>query len=253
MIASILIVLNLIILEILLSIDNVAVLSLLVKDLGKDAPKALKWGMWGAYIMRGACLLCASWLVGLWWLKLAGGLYLCYLTWGHFTKAVDTAEEDIAQGKDKSRLWHFLQKHTHMSNLWMTIVLVEFMDMTFSVDNIFAAVAMTPNKWLIIAGVFIGIAAIRVIAAWFIELIKKYPTLEPAAYLVIGLLGLKLIVGAISVEKVFNWTRVNSVMSEHWFDLTFSAIMLGIFIMSALFGGGDGNDPHEKAMDGVVS
>jgi predicted tellurium resistance membrane protein TerC len=54
---AILIILNLIIIESLLSVDNAAVLATMVMDLPKEQrEKALKYGIIGAYVFRGICL-----------------------------------------------------------------------------------------------------------------------------------------------------------------------------------------------------
>jgi len=42
-------------------------------------------------------------------------------------------------------------------------------------------------------GVFIGILAMRLVAQAFVGLMGKYPFLETAAFVVIGILGLKLL------------------------------------------------------------
>jgi predicted tellurium resistance membrane protein TerC len=59
---------NLFILESLLSVDNAAVLAIMVRDLSvADQPKALKYGIGGAFIMRGASLFFASWVIKILW------------------------------------------------------------------------------------------------------------------------------------------------------------------------------------------
>jgi predicted tellurium resistance membrane protein TerC len=79
-----------------------------------------------------------------------------------------------------------------MGPFWATVVLVEIMDLAFSIDNVFAAVAFTDNIWLICTGVFIGILAMRFVAQGFVKLMEKYPFLETSAFIVIGILGVKL-------------------------------------------------------------
>ena len=70
------------ILEIVLSIDNAAVLAAMVKELPKNQQrKALTYGIAGAYLFRGLALVFASILVQLVWLKVVGGLYLIYLAY----------------------------------------------------------------------------------------------------------------------------------------------------------------------------
>src|SRR5215213_3959348 len=76
---------NLIIIESLLSVDNAAVLATMVMDLPKDQrQRALRYGIIGAYFFRGLCLLFATFLIQIWWLKPLGGLYLLYLVFDYF-------------------------------------------------------------------------------------------------------------------------------------------------------------------------
>lgn len=231
--ATILIILNLFILEVSLSLDNIAVLAIMVKDLpGDDSKKALKWGMWGAYIMRGLCLLLAGYLVSMWPLKLIGGIYLLYLCYGFFTKADDTVQEDVSLG-NQGKMYGWLTRNTGLSFLWITIILVEVADMTFSIDNIFAAVALSPNIWLVLTGVFLGIAVMRFIAGWFVTLIKKYPTLETSAFVVIGLLGVKLIITALA--SWFKVVSLNELLSHHSTDIIFSIGLMFVFFIPLLY------------------
>lgn len=234
MIHTILLVLNLFILEALLSVDNAAVLAVLVKGLPMDdSKKALRYGIWGAYILRGACLFIASWLVSLWYLKVLGGLYLIYLAIGHFSKSADTAGEDLIKGEE-SRIYQFFKRNLGLSQLWLTIILVEIMDLIFSIDNIFASVAMTSNYWLIILGVFMGIAAMRWVATWFVGILRKYPSLETSAFIVIGLLGLKLVIAG--VASGVGLLSISTIISARGFDLAFSGVMMLIFIIPILLG-----------------
>lgn len=230
MIQNVLIVLNLVVLESLLSVDNVAVLALMVKHLPEDKQKkALTYGMWGAFGIRGLCLFMVSWLMSLIWLKILGGLYLVYLCYGHFSSKVQTAEEDKKAGD--SALYRWLGK-LGISVFVSTIVLVEFMDLVFSVDNVFAAVAMSSNYYIVLIGVILGILAIRLVATWFLSIMKKYPSLEKSAFIVIGCLGIKLMIAGLA--HYLNLGFIESVMKQHWFDLAFSVVMLGIFIKPIL-------------------
>ena len=180
---EVLIFLNIIILEIVLSIDNAAVLAAMVKELPKEQQKkALTYGIAGAYVFRGLALLFASVLIKLVWLKVAGGLYLMYLAYNALSTNVEQG------GESKMTI-----KIPFLSALWSTIVAIEMMDLVFSIDNVFAAVAFTPNLWLICGGVFIGILAMRFATTKFVKVLEKNPILERVAYWVIGALGLKLV------------------------------------------------------------
>jgi tellurite resistance protein TerC len=77
---------------------------------------------------------------------------------------------------------------------WATVIAVEIADMMFSIDNIVAAVAMTDKLWVVIVGVFIGIAAMRIVAGIFVKLIEKFPILNQIAFLLVGFVGVQLCV-----------------------------------------------------------
>lgn len=190
--AGLLIILNLIVIESLLSVDNAAVLATMVLDLPKEQRnKALRYGIIGAYVFRGICLLLATYLVKVWWLKPLGGLYLLYLAINYFRgKAAEEDKGEEAVKKEES--WIYKSTVGLVGNFWATVALVEIMDLAFSIDNVFAAVAFTDNVFLIYTGVFIGILAMRFVAQAFVELMEKFTFLETIAFVVIGVLGIKL-------------------------------------------------------------
>lgn len=207
--AALLIVFNLIIIESLLSIDNAAVLATMVIDLPKDQrPKALRYGLLGAYIFRGIALVFASILVHIWWLKVLGGIYLLYLCIDYFWVKETTSDKGIKPIENPGFIRRFLihpirnflrplkrllnRGMKGLGKFWYTVIIIEIMDLAFSVDNVFAAVAFTNNIYLICCGVFIGILAMRFVAQYFIVLMERFPFLENVAFIVIGILGLKL-------------------------------------------------------------
>jgi YkoY family integral membrane protein len=227
---GLLIIFNLLLLEAMLSIDNVAVLALMVKDLPKgQQPKALRYGIFGAFAMRGLSLFCVSFLIKILWLKLLGGLYLLYLVYGHFTPNKDEMEEGVDKGGNQ---WYLGMKR-RLGAFWATVILVEIMDMAFSIDNIFAATAMTDKINLILIGVFMGMIAMRFVAQFFCFLLVKFPSLEKSAFIVIGLLGIKLI--AVSIVSWFPaYDALNGFVKSHSFDLSFSAGLLIVFFLPLL-------------------
>jgi len=233
---AILIILNLIIIESLLSVDNAAVLAIMVMDLPKEQrEKALKYGIIGAYVFRGICLVLAAWLVKIWWLKAIGGLYLIYLFINYFYTKSTPKKEDDTLNKEENKIY----KYTIglFGKFWSTVILVEIMDLAFSIDNVFAAVAFTDNIYLIWIGVFIGILAMRFVAQSFVKLMEKYPFLEKAAFIVIGILGTKLLL-SFPAHFYKEIPIFHFIESEH-FDMVISLITVLVFVVpiitSALF------------------
>ncbi|GGF01551.1 TerC family protein [Hymenobacter cavernae] len=217
---------NLVIIESLLSVDNAAVLATMVSDLPRDQRfKALRYGIIGAYVFRGICILFASFLIEFWFLKPLGGLYLLYLVYSYF-KAEKSSEEEVPD-KDRSLVYRYTLGL--FGKFWATVALIELMDLAFSIDNVFAVVAFTDNLILICAGVFIGILAMRLVAQAFVTLMGKYPFLEVAAFLVIGLLGLKLV---LSLFEHFQPRHpFSQFLGSHTADLGLTVLTVGMFLV----------------------
>ena len=230
---------NLILIESLLSVDNAAVLATMVRDLpDKQRNKALKYGIWGAYIFRGLAMLFASILIQIWWLKPLGGAYLLFLVYDWWKgKQTPKKSDDIL---DKKNNWFYRSTVGAIGTFWSTVLLVELMDIAFSVDNVFAAVAFTDNIILVCIGVFIGILSMRFIAQWFVSLMNKYRFLETSAFIVIGILGFKLLISL--YEHLYPESAVSIFLKDHaesvdmWTSLTTVSIFLLPILTSALFG-----------------
>ena len=161
--------------------DNALVLAMMVLSLPeKQRKKALLYGIWGAFIFRAIAVLLAFILIKLWWFKAIGGAYLLYVAYSGLRKHPES--QKLISGKGK------------ISNFWSVIIKVELMDIAFSVDSILAAVALTDKYWLIITGGILGIAMMRFTASFFIKLLERYPALKKTAYVLLVIIGLKLIV-----------------------------------------------------------
>lgn len=230
--AGMLIILNLVVIESLLSVDNAAVLATMVMDLPHhQRGKALKYGIIGAYVFRGICLLIASWLVKVWFLKPLGGLYLMYLAFTYFRgKAKDDDEEEDVVDKNKS--WVYRATVGRMGTFWATVALVEIMDLAFSIDNVFAAVAFTNNLFLIYTGVFIGILAMRFVAQAFVKLMERFTFLETVAFVVIGLLGIKLFTSLYT--HFAPGSPIAEALEGEKADMYVSIFTVGIFVVPVL-------------------
>lgn len=229
--ASLAIIGNLIIIESLLSVDNAAVLATMVMDLPeKQRDKALKYGIIGAYVFRGLAMIFAAFLIKIWWLKPLGGLYLLYLVYDFWKgKQTESTEDDLI---DKNSNWLYRITVGSLGNFWATVALVELMDMAFSIDNVFAAVAFTPNIILVCVGVFIGILAMRFIAQWFVRLMGTYAFLENAAFIVIAILGLKLSFSLF--EHYYPESDFSKFLGSHTADIGISILTVAIFFLPIL-------------------
>lgn len=232
---ALLVVLNLILIESLLSVDNAAVLATMVMDLPeKDRRRALRIGLILAYVFRGAALVFASILIKINWLKLVGGGYLLYLCVHFFYKEIFKHKNILEIEKEElSQQVQHPRKIFGLSQFWSTVLMVELMDITFSLDNVFAAVAFTNNIYLVCLGVFIGIITMRVVAGYFVNLMERFPFLDAVAFLVIGILGLKLCLGFYCVE-FGTGSHLCELLEGEKADMIFSLTTVAIFTLPIL-------------------
>src|SRR4051812_5314235 len=175
------IILSLIVIEGLLSVDNALAIAALASHLPRQQRKlALRLGIIGAYAFRGVALLLATWIIDNAWLKLIGAAYLIYLMCSHLGSSGEEEHPDLAPLRKKP-------------GLWMTIVQIELMDLSLSIDNVVAAVVMSPRFWVVFTGVAIGILALRFLAGYAIRLLERYPLLKDTAFVLVGYVGLLLV------------------------------------------------------------
>ena len=174
------VIVSLIIIEGLLSVDNALAIAAMANHLpGRQKYLALKFGIIGAYFFRGLCLAFAAWIIENPWLKICGAAYLVYLMCDHFHGSEDTKTADPSKMAQRG--------------FFGTIAAIEIMDLSLSVDNVVAAVAMSPKLWVVCTGVFIGILALRFVAGACIRLIEKFPILEHTAFILVGYVGFILV------------------------------------------------------------
>ncbi|WP_419961442.1 TerC family protein [Psychrobacillus sp. BM2] len=229
-------------LEGLLAADNAVVMAVMVKHLPKDQQKkALFYGLLGAFVFRFLALFMITFLVNIWQVQAIGAAYLLFISIKHIydqrkTPGPHLDVEDMAPKKG--------------SGFWMTVLKVELADIAFAIDSMLAAVAIavTLPYWgafeigginggqfaVMFLGGVIGLVIMRFAAHKFVQILEKYPTLETAAFLIVGWVGVKLAVMTLSHPGV-------GVLDEHFphstpWTIVFWTILLGIAIGGYLLG-----------------
>lgn len=194
------IILTLIIMECLLSVDNAVVLAAQTQVLPtkSEKEKSLIYGLWGAYLFRFIVIGIGTYLINFWEIKLAGSIYLFYLSFKFFydqrhpkqaaehEKEKEEREEARHKGKKKKK------KHV-LSLFWRTVISIESMDIVFSIDSVLAALAISDNPVVVLIGGMIGILCMRGVAEIIIKLMDIIPELQPMAYVLIAIIALKLL------------------------------------------------------------
>ncbi len=226
------VILQLILLEGLLSIDNAAVLGAMVAHLPDDQPirwpralekigqrlhgvlgnqrtAALRVGLLGAYLGRGLMLALAAWVIQYPWLRIIGAAYLIRLAFDNLGQP-EPGEEDAHA--------HPLEQHS----FWMVVLTVEITDLVFSLDNVVAAVSLSNRLWVVMTGVAIGILMMRFAAGLFSYAVEREPILKPAAYLLVLAIGVELLLEEWVGLDFNDWLRFGVSISIILFSLLYA-------------------------------
>lgn len=215
----------LIVLEGLLSADNALVLAVLAKHLNPDQQrKALNIGLSLAFIFRIGAIFVISILFHVWWIQAIGAAYLLFICFKHLLKK---------QGEEKEG-----KKRSYRA----TIFQIALADIAFAIDSILAAVALvialpdTPlgdiggmdgAKFIVIVlGALAGLIVIKYAATFFVRILRERPSLETAAMLIVGWVGVKLLMHTLAHDAVH--VIPHSFVEGPVWNTIFWTVMLGL-------------------------
>ncbi|MFZ4766035.1 MAG: TerC family protein [Roseimicrobium sp.] len=163
--------------------DNILAIAALASQLPEKEQKlAVRLGLLGAYVYRGLALLFASFILEYEWVKFLGAFYLIHLMTEHFSDFAAESDEDPSTHARAAR------------TLVGTIIAIQLMDLSLSVDNVIAAVAMSPEFWVVCTGVGLGLLTLWMFATISLKLVQRFPILKQTAFLLIGYVGVILLV-----------------------------------------------------------
>lgn len=186
------VIISLIIIEGLLSVDNILAIAALASELPEKQRKvALRMGLAGAYLFRGVALFFVGFIMANLWVKFLGAFYLIHLMASHFN--------DYAADHDNDSATHSRTPRT----FWGTVMAIQLMDLSLSVDNVVTAVAMSSKIWVVVTGVCLGLLALWLFATVSLKLVEKYPILQHTAFLLIGYVGMMLLM-EMTVESIWH-------------------------------------------------
>jgi tellurite resistance protein TerC len=229
------VVLQVIIIDGVLSLDNAAVLGVMAAKLPSHAPAplapwlrrmlgknqreaALKVGLLGAYLGRSLMLFLGGIILAFPVLKVLGALYLLNLVAEHFEiyekidrptriftflgriiQPIKTLFGRLGTKNDAGFLGSSLQRLV-ASPFWRVVISIEIMDLVFSLDNVIAVLALSQDIVVLIIGVCISILIMRFAATGFLKLIQLEPLLVHAAYVLILAIGIELVLDYFNVQ-----------------------------------------------------
>lgn len=227
---------TLILLEGLLSADNALILAVLVQPLkGRHRQKALLYGIFGAFALRFLGLLTATLFLKLWYMKLLGGGYLAYLATVHFAR----------RGRKKAEPRAGPPRY---ANFWKIVATVELVDFAFAMDSILVAVGVSNKLWVVWTGGVLGIITMRIAAGLLVILLEKFASLEDMAYVLVGWVAVKMLLGAYEMfSEAILGRRFAAHLMPEWL---FWVMMGGIVVAGTVYAIWRKGPPPEEADPG---
>ena len=195
--------------------------------------KALTYGLVGAFVFRFLAIFTASFLLRWTFVKFLGGAYLVYIALKHLffeshdeeeetivldekghPKLIEETGEELTPAEEEEEIRQRspvyvkpeTRKRMHLASFWPTVMVIELTDIAFAVDSILAAIALVgsppkgtppdafhPKLWVVVLGGILGVILMRFAAAIFIRLLERFPRFELSAYLLVIVIGSKLL------------------------------------------------------------
>jgi YkoY family integral membrane protein len=176
-------------LEAVLSADNAIALAAISRQLRdpQQQSQALNFGLGLALVFRLVLIAVARWVLDFWPLQLLASAYLLWLCISNLMPSSDTASAGDGDHAPEPGSPH------HDRGLVAVVGTLALTDLAFSLDSVAAAVAVSDNLWLVMAGGVIGVVALRLTSALFIRWLGVFRHLETAGYLAVGLVGVRLL------------------------------------------------------------
>ncbi len=188
--------LTLTVLEIVLGIDNIIFISILAGRLPADRqPKARRWGLALAMLMRIALLLSIAWVARLTnplfevlahpvsgrdLILMVGGLFLLFKA----TREIhDKLEGEEGRGDAKVATASFAS----------VIVQIMLLDIVFSLDSVITAVGMAEQLWVMVTAVVLAVLVMLVSSGPISDFVHRHPTVKMLALSFLLLIGMSLI------------------------------------------------------------
>ncbi|MFO1096423.1 MAG: hypothetical protein U0992_24420 [Planctomycetaceae bacterium] len=199
-----------------------------------EQPRALNYGLVFAFVFRFIAIATAGFLMKWRVVTLLGGAYLVYIAVKHLFFATQESEHDkltlspegepvlvddrtggpLTPAEEQIEISERVPVDAPPSlrvpgaaRFWPTVGVLALTDIAFAVDSIMAAMAMVgpppsglaagawhPKLWVVVSGGFLGMILMRFAAAVFIRMLEKFPRFEQAAYLLVIVIGGKLLV-----------------------------------------------------------
>ncbi|MFC7391926.1 TerC family protein [Scopulibacillus cellulosilyticus] len=178
--------LEIILINIVLSGDNAVVIALACRNLPNNQQnKAIFWGSFGAIILRIILTFIAVWLLQIPFVKIIGGILLIYIA---ITLLIEEEDTDLKAS----------------SNILAAIRTIIVADLVMSLDNVVAVAGAAHNNiFLIIVGLAVSIPLIVWGSKLLMKLMNRFPIIVIIGSALLGYTAGEMILGDKAIDQWF--------------------------------------------------
>ena len=225
--------------ELSLSIDNIFVIALIFaafKIPQKYQHRVLFWGIIGAIVFRGLMIFFGVLLINKFtWTTYIFGAFLLFTA----IKMLFTGEESEFEPKksfvyktlgkiipitsitDKEHFFIKIENKTFATPLFVSLVVIEVMDVIFAVDSVPAILAITSDPFLVFSSNIFAILGLRSMYFFLANMLEKFSHLEYSLIAILSFVGLKML--------LHDYIEI-----PEWFSLGFIATSLIIGVLVSI-------------------
>ncbi|MEL1240531.1 TerC family protein [Flavobacterium flavipallidum] len=210
--------------ELSLSIDNIFVIAIIFSSFKipkKYQHRVLFWGIIGAIVFRGIMIYFGVLIIKKFaWTTYLFGAFLIYTAIKMFFK-----KEDHEYDPHNSVFYRYLKKLTPITTkiesehffvkinnintatpLFVTLFLIELMDIVFALDSVPAILAITSDPFLVFSSNIFAILGLRSMYFFLANMLEKFSYLEYSLIAILCFVGLKMILH--SYIKLPEWVSL---------------------------------------------
>lgn len=200
--------------ELSLSVDNLFVFLLIFQYFWvppKQQPRVLKWGIFGAMVMRGIMILAGALLLQKfeWIVYLFGGILIVtgVRMFGSDDTRIEPDKNPLVRlarrflpVTDNYEAEHFFVRKESLkwfaTPLFLVLLVVEWSDLVFAIDSIPAVFAVTRDPFIVYSSNLFAVMGLRALYFVLAGALDRFHYLKPAVAIILVLVGIKMAIAA---------------------------------------------------------
>jgi tellurite resistance protein TerC len=199
------------VIELSLSVDNLLVFLMIFEYFavpGPMRPRALKWGIIGAMVLRGLMILAGALMLQRFgWIIYVFGALLIYTGWKMWSDEEMRIEPErnplvrlarkimpVTDTYDGQRFFTRHRRKLAATPLLVVLLVIDWCDVVFAIDSIPAIFAVTRDPFIVFSSNVFAVIGLRELFFVLAGAVDRFKYLKPAVALVLVFVGAKMVV-----------------------------------------------------------